>query len=215
MNYSYYRWFELIAVFIVLPLIGYLMKDQLKLLLIPTLLLLTVWCCFLLLKDPKFKRFRLTNVAQLSVAKKRILTFFSAGVVFSCAFYALLNQEKWFQLPLESPLNWLMLIVFYPLVSVMPQELIYRTYFFHRYKKIIPDKRWRILLSASTFSLAHIIYDNWVAVLLSFAGGLMFAYTYAHSRSTFACVVEHSIWGLWLFSLGLGQYLDSGAIVST
>ena len=109
-------------------------------------------------------------------------------------------------------MNWLMLIVLYPLVSVLPQELIFRTYFFHRYKKIIPDKRWRILLSAFTFSLAHLIYDNWIAVALAFVGGLMFAYTYAYTRSTLVCVLEHSVWGLWLFTLGLGQYLDAGAI---
>lgn len=212
MNYSQYRWFELCVIFVLLPLCGYLVKDYLRALLIPVLLLLTAWCFTLLLKDPKFKRFRLTNFNQISSAKKRMLTLFSVGAIFSCAFYAMLNQEHWFALPLQTPMNWLLLIVLYPLVSVLPQELIFRTYFFHRYKKIIPDKRWRILLSAFTFSLAHLIYDNWIAVALSFLGGLMFAYTYAYTRSTLVCVLEHSVWGLWLFTLGLGQYLDAGAI---
>ncbi|MGB1201871.1 MAG: CPBP family intramembrane glutamate endopeptidase, partial [Cognaticolwellia aestuarii] len=47
---------------------------------------------------------------------------------------------------------------------------------------------------------------------LAFLGGLLFSYTYAQSRSTFVCVIEHSLWGLWMFTLGVGQYLDAGAL---
>lgn len=70
----------------------------------------------------------------------------------------------------------------------------------------------RIFVSASVFALAHIVYANWVAVALAFAGGVLFAYTYAQSRSTFVCVIEHSLWGLWMFTIGIGRYLDSGAL---
>ena len=54
--------------------------------------------------------------------------------------------------------------------------------------------------------------ENRNAVSLAFIGGLLFAYTYAQSRSTFACVLEHSLWGIWMFTLGMGDYLDSGAL---
>jgi CheY-like chemotaxis protein len=109
------------------------------------------------------------------------------------------------------PLNGLMLLLLYPILSVMPQELIFRTYFFHRYKRIMPSKTVRIIVSASVFALAHIVYANVLAVLLAFLGGLLFSYTYAQSRSTFVCVIEHSLWGLWMFTLGLGDVLDAGA----
>ncbi len=76
----------------------------------------------------------------------------------------------------------------------------------------MPKKTVRIIVSATVFALAHIVYANWVALLLAFIGGLLFSFTYAQSRSTFVCVIEHSLWGLWMFTLGIGQYLDSSTI---
>lgn len=70
----------------------------------------------------------------------------------------------------------------------------------------------RIIVSATVFALAHIVYANLIAVCLAFLGGLLFSYTYAQSRSTFVCVIEHSLWGIWMFTLGIGGYLDSGAL---
>jgi len=76
----------------------------------------------------------------------------------------------------------------------------------------MPKKSVRIILSATVFALAHIVYANLIAVCLAFLGGLLFSYTYAQSRSTFVCVIEHSLWGIWMFTLGIGSYLDSGAL---
>ena len=166
----------------------------------------------LLLGDPQFKRFRLTSLGQFSAVKRRLFSFFFIGALFSGVFYSIMNQGNWFVIPRTSLNDWLLLLILYPLLSVLPQELIFRTYFFHRYKRIMPNKTVRILTSAFVFALAHIVYANWIAVLLAFLGGLLFSYTYAQSRSTFVCVIEHSLWGLWMFTLGIGQYLDSGAI---
>lgn len=167
-------------------------------------------CTHLLLTDPHFKRFRLTSLGEFSSVKKRLFTTFFAGAMFSAMLYGLVSQGNWFSLPLNSPSDWLLLLIAYPILSVLPQELIFRSYFFHRYKRILPNKNNRVLLSALVFALAHCVYDNWIAVALSFVGGLLFSYTYAHSRSLAVCVLEHSLWGLWMFTIGVGQYLDSG-----
>ncbi len=212
MDQSQYRWLEFSLIFVGLPLAGYGLRADLNNWLLPALIILTAVCCLLLLTDPHFKRFRLTGLGEFSAVKKRITTFFLVGALFSGVFYAIVNQDNWFSYPLHSPGRWLMLLVLYPLLSVLPQELIFRTYFFHRYKRIMPNKMVRVWVSALVFALAHLVYANWVALALSFIGGLMFAYTYAHSRSTMVCVLEHSAWGLWIFTLGLGSYLDSGAI---
>ena len=165
----------------------------------------------LLLSDPHFKRFRLTSLGEFSAVKRRLFSFFFLGALFSGMFYGIMNQENWFSMPRNSFYDWLMLLLLYPILSVMPQELIFRTYFFHRYKRIMPSKTVRIIVSASVFALAHIVYANVLAVLLAFLGGLLFSYTYAQSRSTFVCVIEHSLWGLWMFTLGLGNVLNAGA----
>ncbi|WP_105180807.1 MULTISPECIES: CPBP family glutamic-type intramembrane protease [unclassified Pseudoalteromonas] len=211
MNANQYRWFEFTLIFVSLPLLGFLLRAYLANWLIPALIILMTVCGMLLLSDPHFKRFRLTSLGQFSAVKRRLFSFFFLGALFSGMFYGIMNQENWFSLPRNSFNDWLMLLLLYPILSVMPQELIFRTYFFHRYKRIMPSKTVRIIVSASVFALAHIVYANVLAVLLAFLGGLLFSYTYAQSRSTFVCVIEHSLWGLWMFTLGLGDVLDAGA----
>ena len=212
MNANQYRWFEFTLIFVLLPLIGFTLRSYLANWLIPALIVLMSVCCMLLLNDPHFKRFRLTSMGQFSAVKRRLFSFFFLGALFSGVFYGIIHQENWFSMPLHSFYNWLLLLLLYPLLSVLPQELIFRTYFFHRYKRIMPKKRVRIVVSATVFALAHIVYANWVAVGLAFLGGLLFSFTYAQSRSTIVCVIEHSLWGLWMFTLGIGSSLDSGAI---
>lgn len=212
LNATQYRWFEFTLIFIVLPLLGFTLRAYLANWLIPALIILMSVCCMLLLADPQFKRFRLTSLGQFSAVKRRLFSFFFIGALFSGVFYSIMNQGNWFVMPRTSLNDWLLLLVLYPLLSVLPQELIFRTYFFHRYKRIMPHKTVRIFTSAFVFALAHVVYANWVAVLLAFLGGLLFSYTYAQSRSTFVCVIEHSLWGLWMFTLGVGQYLDAGAL---
>ena len=211
MNANQYRWFEFTLIFVSLPLLGFFLRAYLANWLIPALIILMAVCGMLLLSDPHFKRFRLTSLGQFSAVKRRLFSFFFLGALFSGMFYGIMNQENWFSLPRNSFNDWLMLLLLYPILSVMPQELIFRTYFFHRYKRIMPSKTVRIIVSASVFALAHIVYANVLAVLLAFLGGLLFSYTYAQSRSTFVCVIEHSLWGLWMFTLGLGNVLNAGA----
>ena len=211
MNANQYRWLEFTLIFVSLPLLGFFLRAYLANWLIPALIILMAVCGMLLLSDPHFKRFRLTSLGQFSAVKRRLFSLFFLGALFSGMFYGIMNQENWFSLPRNSFNDWLMLLLLYPILSVMPQELIFRTYFFHRYKRIMPSKTVRIIVSASVFALAHIVYANVLAVLLAFLGGLLFSYTYAQSRSTFVCVIEHSLWGLWMFTLGLGDVLDAGA----
>lgn len=206
------RWLELLLIFVGLPLLALPFRDRLQLWLVPVLLLLALACYGMISRDASFKRFRLLNAAQVAPWLTRRLPIFVLGGLLCMLLYRVLGDGRWFVLPQESASQWLLLLVLYPLLSAWPQELIFRTFFFHRYKKIIPRKKHRMLLSALLFALAHLVYANVMAVVLALAGGFLFAYTYAKTRSTLACVVEHSIWGIWLFSLGLGRYIDAGAL---
>jgi membrane protease YdiL (CAAX protease family) len=212
LNANQYRWLEFTLIFILLPILGFSLRHHLANWLFPALIILMSVCGMLLLSDPHFKRFRLTSLGQFSAVKKRLFSFFFLGALFSGMFYGIIHQENWFSLPRNSFNDWLLLLLLYPVLSVIPQELIFRTYFFHRYKHIMPNKSVRIIVSATVFALAHIVYANLIAVGLAFLGGLLFSYTYAQSRSTFVCVIEHSLWGIWMFTLGVGSYLDSGAL---
>lgn len=109
--------------------------------------------------------------------------------------------------PLNEPWMWVATLLIYPVVSVIPQEIIFRTYFFHRYKKILPSKYARWALSTFVFGLAHLVYGNWIAVVISWFGGAIFGYRYMQTNSTPVVVIEHAIWGSFLFTIGLGSYL--------
>lgn len=71
-----------------------------------------------------------------------------------------------------------------------------------------------IVASAAAFAFMHIIFRNWVAVGLTFAGGLLFAARYAETSSLAASSFEHSLYGCWLFTVGLGQYFYHGTIAT-
>ncbi len=123
----------------------------------------------------------------------------------------LLVPERFFSLPLERPGLFTMICLFYPLLSALPQEILYRAFFFAHYKSLFPDERVRIALSAIGFSLAHLVFANFVALSLALLGGALFAWRYNQTKSLPLAVLEHSLYGLLIFAIGLGWYFFLGA----
>jgi hypothetical protein len=62
-------------------------------------------------------------------------------------------------------------------------------------------------LNTASFALVHEVYGNSIAVDLCGLGGDLFGYRYIHTRSTLLVVVAHTLWGRYLFTLGLGVFL--------
>ncbi|MCL4220668.1 MAG: CPBP family intramembrane metalloprotease [Phycisphaerales bacterium] len=115
-------------------------------------------------------------------------------------------------LPRQRPGLWLVIMVWYPVVSVWPQEVLYRAFFFHRYACVLTRPWARVLGSAAAFGWMHILFLNGVAPLLTFLGGLLFAWTYERSRSVLAASIEHAVYGCWVFTVGLGAYFYGGTV---
>ncbi len=103
--------------------------------------------------------------------------------------------------------------VFYPWVSALPQELVFRPLFFRRYAAILPDGDRALLLNAALFSLAHLMYWSVVVALMTFAGGLLFAWSYERRGNFPEAVLLHSVAGVALFAVGMGVYFYSGNVV--
>lgn len=143
--------------------------------------------------------------------QKVILSRFAAAVVLITIFTRCYDPLRLFEFPLERPNLWLMIMVCYPLLSVYPQEIIYRLFFFDRYAPIFPNERLMIIASGLAFGHAHIIFNNWVAYLMCIVGGWIFAYTYAKTKNFLLVWAEHSIYGCFIFTVGLGWYFYSGA----
>lgn len=71
---------------------------------------------------------------------------------------------------------------------------------------------WHFSWCRLFFFLAHMLYGNWLAPVLSAFGGLLFAFRYSRSRSTIIAAIEHGLWGNYLFTVGYGWFFYSGAI---
>ena len=115
-----------------------------------------------------------------------------------------------FKFPREKPVLWVMVLCLYPFLSALPQEIIYRVFFFHRYATLFKTEQGRVLANATAFTLIHLIFGNVLAVVLSFAGGILFAHTYRARQSFLLVWLEHTLYGWTLFTVGLGWYFYHG-----
>lgn len=180
--------------------------------LIETLVVTSLACLAALLLDPDFERRRLWNTADLGRGLRRIGLVFALGAGLVTALVLWQRPDLFLGFPRDRTILWLFVLVFYPLFSVYPQELIFRTFFFHRYQPVFRSDAALVVASATAFGLAHLFFGNAYAPVLSTIGGLLFAATYARSRSTLQSVIEHSLWGDFLFTVGLGWYFYSGSV---
>ncbi len=114
-------------------------------------------------------------------------------------------------LPRQRPLFWAIIMVLYPLLSVWPQEMLYRSLFFHRFRALFRSDFALILVSATSFGFAHVIFLNWIAIAMTALGGLLFARDYARHHSLSLTCLEHSVYGCLIFTVGLGRFFYTGA----
>jgi len=148
---------------------------------------------------------------------------FVVAVVTAITCYAVLSWQKpealFFLFGPDAPRmanGWSVIWVialFYPLVSALPQELVFRPLFFRRYGMLLPEGRVRLALNAGIFSLAHLMYWSWIVAVMTFFGGLVFAWSYEARKNFPEAVVLHSIAGVLLFAVGMGAYFYSGNVV--
>jgi membrane protease YdiL (CAAX protease family) len=173
-------------------------------------LLVTALAAYLVLRvDPSFHFGRPTWSA--------LRPFIGPLLLRDVVFLVLLGIAVWifrpdllFSLVKRSPILWVAVMVFYPLLSVYPQELLYRAYFFHRYRPLF-GSGWGILsASALAFGFVHIIFGNWLAVALCVMGGLLFSLTYQSSGSLLLTCLDHAIFGNFIFTIGLGRFFYHG-----
>lgn len=104
------------------------------------------------------------------------------------------------------------ILIFYPALSALPQELVFRPLFFRRYGPILPEGTAGLVLNAAVFSFAHLMYWSWIVTAMTFAGGLAFAWAYRVRGSFPLAVVLHGVAGPILFLLGLGMFFYSGNV---
>jgi uncharacterized protein len=205
----FYLVVECVLLFIGMPLlIFYRVLPNIP---IPYLLAAALGVVLLLRRDPSFDSGQLLSTRGVMPHLSTLLVRDSVFLILLALAVRMVAPELLFSLVKRSPGFWVLIMVLYPLVSVYPQEVLYRAFFFHRYQAVFGTGWTMILASALAFGFAHIILGNWLAVGLSFAGGLLFGFTYHSSNSLLLTCIDHAIFGNFLFTIGLGRFFYHGA----
>ncbi|MFD2726364.1 CPBP family intramembrane glutamic endopeptidase [Hyunsoonleella rubra] len=200
----YYKCLEFFVLFVVLP-ISFVVGTS-PIVKTVTGLVGFLYVVYVLLVVEK-EKFRLAKNLKWILFWRDTLLKFSVIVALTTIFVNVTDKESLFNVVLNKPKLWVFILFVYSLLSVYPQEIIFRTFFFKRYARFFRDKRLLILVNAVLFSLAHLFYGNNFVLLITFLGGLLFAWTYVETKSTIMVSIEHAIYGCWLFTVGMGEIL--------
>ena len=201
------RWIELGLLFGIVPAALAAQARELSL----PFLFVTAWVCLAVLwRDPTFQRDQLWRRERLWTWLRGPLALALAACSLLAVGLYLLEPAHLFDLPRGTPWRWLLVMVLYPVLSVVPQELVFRTFFFHRYGRLLGGPWIATAASALAFSWAHVVLLNGLAVVLTLLGGWLFARTYLRTHSLVATAVEHAVYGCLLFTVGLGHWFVTG-----
>ena len=212
MNFSNrYLWVEFICLTLLIPTLLFAFKATNFA--FACLFAVTVYACYRLRHylSANFKNLWSHSIIQWSVLSPIMQRFLLLAAAMT-AFTLYYHSDRFLQFMSNAPATWAMVMLLYPFLSVIPQEIVYRTFLFERYKEIFPDPFMMISASAISFGYVHIIFHNLVAFTFSVIGGFLFAYTYHRHRSLLLVSVEHALYGCFIFTVGLGWYFYHGAV---
>jgi membrane protease YdiL (CAAX protease family) len=164
-------------------------------------------CALSLLHDRRFHPRRLgwNRTGSRPFLKRLAVRVTGLALALSAVQLAIDPSGAW-SFPRRETFAWAAFALIYPVLSAYPQELIYRTFFFHRYGGVFRNRARLIWASSLAFAVMHLVFQNAVAPLLSLPAGYLFATTYARTRSTLAAGIEHALIGNLVFAVGMGAY---------
>ncbi|WP_298553644.1 CPBP family intramembrane glutamic endopeptidase [uncultured Algibacter sp.] len=204
MNSIKYKSLELFIIFILVPIsyaISYSPWVKLSVGLVGFL-----YVIYILLKVENLKFKVSKHLGWKAFWKATIIKLIFIAII-TTLFVWITDSESLFSVLLNEPIKWFILLFIYSFFSVYPQELIYRTFFFKRYHSLFKNEVLFIFVNAILFSLAHLFFGSVLVIVLTFLGGLLFAYTFKKTQSTLLVSIEHGIYGCWLLTVGMGSML--------
>ncbi len=151
--------------------------------------------------------FKIKKEIDWKAFKKRLVITGVVVIAVTTCYVWFTDAAALFYVPRTNLPLFVMILLVYTFLSVWPQEIIYRTFFFKRYEELFRSKSLFIFVNAILFSLAHLFFRNTLVIVLTFIGGLIFGFTYLKFRSTALVSIEHALYGNWLFTVGMGQML--------
>ena len=190
---------EFFFIFLIIPSTIFFLDSSIIIFI--TLYLVSIFSLVILYFD---KTFLFTSL------KKKIdwkfVIIFSVIFFFLGFFYVLLvDKNLLFIFPKTNFKLWLIVIFIYPFLSVIPQELVYRVFFFQRYFPNINRFYFPVFLNLVVFAYGHLVFSNMHAIIITAIVSPIFTYAYL-KKSFLTCVILHTLGGQIIFTLGLGKY---------
>lgn len=184
--------------------------------LVPIKLILFIWLGTLLsfLHLNLGERFSIKDLGPWQISKKEFKPVLKRFLFFGSMLFLwmlIFMPEELFSFPRENTGRWLLVLIFYPLLSILPQTFIYRVYLTKKYGDLFSTQRALVLFGTLAFGYAHLIMHNWIAVLITTIGGLIFMNTYLKSRSFLLSFVEQSLYACLAVTLGYGRFISAAA----
>lgn len=155
--------------------------------------------------------FRWRSLVEGGVAWRSVGLVAGLTAVAALILVPTLVPDQAFGLPRRSLRLWGLVMLLYPLLSALPQELLFRPLFFHRYGGLFPRPRVAVAVNGFVFGLAHLMFWNWIALAMTTAGGILFALGYRR-HGFLTAVAMHAVAGCILFTSGLGTFFYHGAV---
>lgn len=138
--------------------------------------------------------------------KHLVIKFFSIALLTSLIII-IFYKENLFNAPQNNLGKYFVFTGIYVILSVIPQEFVYRKFYFQRYKTLFKSDKQLILINTLVFCLGHLFFSNLLVLVITFVGGLLFSLSYMSHKSFKWICIEHSLYGLWLYTIGLGGVL--------
>jgi membrane protease YdiL (CAAX protease family) len=210
------RLIELVALYVALPALLTLARLVFRTFpVIPVLWLAMAPIAIWLVRRRGYTPMAVLGVGGATITERRLSLTLLRVVPAMAALVALLHSlhPDWlFSFVSSHPKFWIIVMFAYPVLSVIPQGVIYRAFFRERYAPLFPNPTVRTLVAAACFSFCHVFFLNVWALLLTFVGGLLFWRTYEKTGSLLLSNIEHAIYGDLVFTIGYGGFLYHGTM---
>lgn len=206
MSSNFYKLLEFISLFIIFPLL-FLFKILPITFVVPIIWLVCLYTLYIIRSQSGKAIFSSFKREDLKLVLKRFLLAFILLLLIGYLFF----EDRLFVFVLNNTKIYVLVMFLYPLLSVIPQEIIFRYFFYFRYENFLYPQAL-LLINALVFGFVHIIFQNYVAVAFSIIGGYLFMSTYVKSKSLTLASIEHALYGNLIFTIGLGEYFYHGNV---
>ena len=195
---------EFVIIYIVLPSVIIFINTIIfksKIIVFSSLFLVFFISIYLLKSTPNFSFKNLKKKVDWNFCLIFSLVFIISGFFYT----TILDSKLLFSLPRDFFFIWLLVLIVYPILSVIPQEIIFRVLFFERYSCLFKNLSLCLILNSLIFAYIHLVFENFHAFFITIVTSPIFAYAYL-KKSFKTCLLIHTIGGQLIFTFGLGKY---------